>query len=85
MNILLDGPQKNIKLADFGICTIMEVRSCSLYVIYIFTYAYALKKGSTYTELIYLSRTRGFNQSNLTGKILLFLIGGRLWEIYSRT
>ena len=84
MNILLDGPQKNIKLADFGICTIMEVRSCPLYVIYIilFTYGFALKKGSTYTEFIYLSLTRGFNQSNLTGKILLFLIGGRLWEIY---
>ena len=38
MNILLDGAQKNIKLADFGICTIMEVRSCPLYVIYIFRY-----------------------------------------------
>ena len=26
-NILLDKPRTNIKLADFGICTIMEVRS----------------------------------------------------------
>ena len=85
VNILLDGAQENIKLADFGICTIMEVRSCPLYVIYIFAYAYALKKGSPYTEFIYLSLTRSFLQSNLTGKILLFLIGGRLWEIYSRT
>ena len=28
-NILLDKPQKNIKLADFGICTVMDVRAYS--------------------------------------------------------
>ena len=32
---MLDGAQKNIKLADFGICTIMEVKSCPLYEVYI--------------------------------------------------
>lgn len=29
VNVLLDGPQENIKLADFGISTIMKVGSRS--------------------------------------------------------
>ena len=45
---MLDGAQKNIKLADFGICTIMEVRSCPLYGIYMFTYGFAPARGSTH-------------------------------------
>ena len=45
-NILLDGAQKNTKLADFGICTIMEVRSCPLCEVYIF---FCPKNGSKYT------------------------------------
>ena len=42
----MDGAQKNIKLAGFKICTIMEVRSCPLYEVYIF---FCPEKGSKYT------------------------------------
>ena len=46
--MLLDGAQKNIKLADFGICTIMEVGSSPLYEVFIL---FCPEKGySTYSR-----------------------------------